>query len=194
MRREWGSPTFTMEPRRLTPAKIGDINDDPGTYPSDREFYQLGLPGRKPNFTLAYIAVGLLNTVIGYVIGVVCLFLLLDWLPTPVVGLIATMIAVVSNFILYKRLVFKTKASWRGELIKFVQVYGFATAIGLAVLTVCIDVAESFDNDCARRQHVFFHINRCNRQLFLLLSVQMSDYAALPTSAQMHTPIRIIYT
>ena len=30
-------------------------------------------PGRKP---LAYIAVGLLNTVIGYVIGVVCLFLL----------------------------------------------------------------------------------------------------------------------
>lgn len=96
-------------------------------------------PGRKP---LAYIAVGLLNTVIGYVIGVVCLFLLLDWLPTPVVGLIATMIAVVSNFILYKRLVFKTKASWRGELIKFVQVYGFATAIGLAVLTVCIDVAN----------------------------------------------------
>ena len=65
-------------------------------------------PGRKP---LAYIAVGLLNTVIGYVIGVVCLFLLLDWLPTPVVGLIATMIAVFSNFILYKRLVFKTKAS-----------------------------------------------------------------------------------
>ena len=84
----------------------------------------------------------MLNTVIGYVIGVVCLFLLLDWLPTPVVGLIATMIAVVSNFILYKRLVFKTKASWRGELIKFVQVYGFATAIGLAVLTVCIDVAN----------------------------------------------------
>ena len=96
-------------------------------------------PDRKP---LAYIAVGLLNTVIGYLIGVVCLFLLLDWLPTPVVGLTATMIAVVSNFILYKRLVFKTRASWRGELIKFVQVYGFATAIGLAVLTVCIDVAN----------------------------------------------------
>ncbi len=75
--------------------------------------------GRKP---LAYIAVGLLNTVIGYVIGVVCLFLLLDLLPTPVVGLIATMIAVLSNFILCKRLVFRTKASLRGELIKFVQV------------------------------------------------------------------------
>ena len=96
-------------------------------------------PGRKP---LAYIAVGLLNTVIGYVIGVVCLYLLLDWLPTPVVGLVATMIGLFSNFVLYKRLVFKTKASWRGELIKFVQVYGFATAIGLAVLTVCIDVAS----------------------------------------------------
>ena len=96
-------------------------------------------PGSKP---LAYIAVGLINTVIGYAIGVVCLFLLLDWLPTPVVGLIATMLAVVSNFILYKSLVFKTKASWRGELTKFVQVYGFATAIGVAVLTVCIDVAN----------------------------------------------------
>ena len=95
--------------------------------------------GRKP---LAYIAVGLLNTVIGYVIGVLCLFLLLDWLPTPVIGLMATMIAVISNFILYKCLVFRTKASWRGELIKFVQVYGFATAIGLAVLTICIDVAN----------------------------------------------------
>ena len=32
-----GSPTFTMEPRRLTPAKIGDNNDDPGKYPPDRE-------------------------------------------------------------------------------------------------------------------------------------------------------------
>ena len=126
-------------------------------------------------------------------IGVVCLFLLLDWLPTPVVGLIATMIAVVSNFILYKRLVFKTKASWRGELIKFVQVYGFATAIGLAVLTVCIDVAN-LPIMIAQGVSMFFHINRRNRQLFLLLSVQMSDYAALPTSAQMHIPIRIIYT
>ena len=96
-------------------------------------------PGKKP---IAYIAVGMLNTVIGYVIGVVCLYLLLEWLPTPVVGLIATVIAVVSNFILYKRLVFKTKASWKGELVKFVQVYGFATVIGLAVLTVCIDVAN----------------------------------------------------
>ena len=96
-------------------------------------------PGKKP---IAYIAVGMLNTVIGYVIGVVCLYLLLEWMPTPVVGLIATVIAVVSNFILYKRLVFKTKASWKGELVKFVQVYGFATVIGLAVLTVCIDVAN----------------------------------------------------
>ena len=96
-------------------------------------------PGRKP---LAYIAVGLLNTVIGYVIGVVCLFLLLDWLPTPVVGLIATIIGITSNFVLYKRLVFKTKANWQGELIKFVKVYGVATAFGLAVLTICIDVLQ----------------------------------------------------
>ena len=96
-------------------------------------------PGRKP---LAYIAVGLLNTVIGYMIAVICLYLLLDWLPTPVVGLIATIIGMISNFIFYKRLVFKTKASWQGELIKFVQVYGFATVIGLTVLTVCIDVAN----------------------------------------------------
>lgn len=94
-------------------------------------------PGKKP---IAYIAVGMLNTAIGYVIGVTCLFLLLDWLPTPVVGLIATVIAVISNFILYKRLVFKTKASWRGELVRFVQVYGIATAFGLAILTFCIDV------------------------------------------------------
>lgn len=96
-------------------------------------------PGRKP---LAYIAVGLLNTVIGYMIAVICLYLLLDWLPTPVVGLIATIIGMISNFIFYKRLVFKTKASWQGELIKFVKVYGVATAVGLAVLTICIDVLK----------------------------------------------------
>ena len=48
-------------------------------------------PGRKQ---LAYIAVGLMNTVIVYVIGVVCFYLLLDWLPKTIVGLVATMIGV----------------------------------------------------------------------------------------------------
>lgn len=86
-----------------------------------------------------YLFVGGLNTVIGYCIGVSLLYLMSDVLITPIIGFLSTIIAVISNFILFKKIVFKTKDNWWDELFRFFKVYAVATVAGIFVLTISLD-------------------------------------------------------
>lgn len=62
-----------------------------------------------------------------------------DVLITPIIGFLSTIIAVISNFILFKKIVFKTKDNWWDELFRFFKVYAVATVAGIFVLTISLD-------------------------------------------------------
>lgn len=88
---------------------------------------------------IKYVLVGGINTVIGYCIGVSLLYLLSDVLFTPVIGILSTIIAVISNYILFKKIVFKSAENWKSEIIRFFKVYAGAVCAGLIVLTIALD-------------------------------------------------------
>lgn len=86
-----------------------------------------------------YLVVGVVNTVIGYAIGVAFLYIFANILITPVIGILSTIVAIISNYVLFKMIVFKTKSSWQSELIRFFKVYLASTVFGVSVLTICMD-------------------------------------------------------
>ena len=86
-----------------------------------------------------YLVVGVLNTAIGYAIGVTFLYVFADILITPVIGIFSTVVAIISNYVLFKTIVFKTKSDWRFELMRFIKVYLVSTVFGVSVLTICMD-------------------------------------------------------
>jgi putative flippase GtrA len=86
-----------------------------------------------------YLFVGVLNTVVGYAIGVTFLYIFANILITPVIGILSTVLAIISNYVLFKTIVFKTKSGWQSELIRFLKVYLVSTVFGVSVLTICMD-------------------------------------------------------
>jgi len=95
--------------------------------------------GIHPNKGMRYIVIGVLNTAMGFMIGLLGLYALHDLLPTPVIGTLTSSVCILLNFIMYRRVVFASTASIFGEFIKFVQVYLGSTVLGIVVLTLFID-------------------------------------------------------
>lgn len=89
-----------------------------------------------------YILVGLMNTAAGYLIGVVALWQMSDTLPTPLIGLIATILSIIWNFIAYKMIVFNSYRNVFAEFLKFINVYLFAAILGILVLTISFDYLQ----------------------------------------------------
>lgn len=86
-----------------------------------------------------YIVIGVFNTAIGFTIGLAGLYALHDLLPTPVIGTITSVICIVLNFIMYRKVVFGSTTNIVGEFFRFMQVYLGSTVFGICVLTLTID-------------------------------------------------------
>ena len=91
------------------------------------------------NKGMRYIAIGVLNTAMGFTIGLLGLYSLHNLLPTPVIGTLTSGLCIVLNFIMYRKVVFASTASIFSEFIKFAQVYLGSSLLGISVLTLCID-------------------------------------------------------
>ena len=90
-----------------------------------------------------YIAIGVLNTAMGFTIGLAGLYALHDVLPTPVIGTLNSVICIILNFVMYRKVVFASTARILGEFFKFVQVYLGSSVLGVCVLTLSIDHLNS---------------------------------------------------
>ena len=90
-----------------------------------------------------YVVVGVLNTGMGFTVGLAGLYALHDLLPTPVIGTLTSCICIVLNFVMYRKVVFVSTAGILGEFFKFMQVYLGSSVLGVCVLTISIDYLNS---------------------------------------------------
>jgi putative flippase GtrA len=91
-----------------------------------------------------YLVVGLWNTIFGYATFSALFFALHDMahvskVPASVVALVvATVVGVANNYVLYRTIVFRSHGAVRSELPRFLVVYAVALAINLVVLPVAL--------------------------------------------------------
>lgn len=88
---------------------------------------------------LRYLAVGGINTVVGYCIGVAVYQLLAASLHIFIIGVVANIIAITLSFLTYKTLVFRTIGHWLEEYLKAYVVYGGVAVFGILLLWLFVD-------------------------------------------------------
>jgi putative flippase GtrA len=91
-----------------------------------------------------YLVVGLWNTIFGYATFAALYYTLheaahVSKVPASVVALVvATVIGVANNYVLYRTIVFRSHGAVRSELPRFLVVYAVALAVDLVVLPVAL--------------------------------------------------------
>lgn len=88
---------------------------------------------------LRYLAVGGVNTLVGYVIGVAAYQQLVGSLHIFVIGILANIVAITFSFLSYKTLVFRSSGHWLQEYLKAYVVYGAVAVIGIFLLWLFVN-------------------------------------------------------
>jgi len=92
------------------------------------------------NLKIKFLIVGFVNTVFGYLIGVINLFLFYNLLGAVIVGLINNVIAITFSFFTYKYFVFEShKTHWFIQYLKSLITYSITGLWGVAVLWFSIE-------------------------------------------------------
>lgn len=86
-----------------------------------------------------YLFIGGINTLAGYLIGVVVYKLLLDSIGIWCVGIVANIIAITFSFFTNKIFVFKTTGNWILEYLKCYIVYGAMALVGVFLLWAFVE-------------------------------------------------------
>ena len=87
-----------------------------------------------------YLIVGILNTIIGYLIGVFTYKNLEVSMGVVGVGFLTNFINITLSFIMYKIFVFKTNKRWVSEYLKCYIVYGNIAILGIFQLWLYIEI------------------------------------------------------
>jgi putative flippase GtrA len=86
-----------------------------------------------------YLVVGVVNTAIGYCLGVGLYYLLSPALHILMIGAIANILAISVSFTTYKLFVFRTRGRWREEYLRGYVVYGGMALVGIVLLWILVD-------------------------------------------------------
>lgn len=89
-----------------------------------------------------YIAVGLLNTIMGYLTGVLIYKVLYGSISILLIGVISSIISISISFATYKIYVFKTNGNWLSEYLKAYVVYGLSALMSIMLLWVLVEKIE----------------------------------------------------
>lgn len=92
-----------------------------------------------PARPVRYLAAGVLNTVVGYFLGVGLYYLLAPEMHVVLIGAIANVLAISFSFVNYKMFVFQTQGGWLREYLRSYLVYGSMAVMGIVVLWILID-------------------------------------------------------
>jgi putative flippase GtrA len=90
---------------------------------------------------VAYLIVGGLNTIFGYVCSALLYYSLYDVLHIVVIGVVASVISITFSFTTYKLLVFRTKGGWLREYGRCYVVYGLSSALSITAMWILVDLA-----------------------------------------------------
>lgn len=86
-----------------------------------------------------YLVAGVVNTIIGYCLGVGLYYLMSPAVHILVIGAIANVLAISVSFTTYKLFVFRTHGRWLGEYLRSYVVYGGMAVVSVVVLWVLVD-------------------------------------------------------
>ena len=87
----------------------------------------------------SYIIVGILNTIIGYLIGVIMFYILKDDFNNLQIAILINFITIFIAYFNYRFFHFKSKKSIPRELFKFYFTYLIAASINVALFSVFLD-------------------------------------------------------
>ena len=103
----------------------------------------LGNVGSKSNkkFFTKYIITGFINTLFGYLIGILNFYIFYELFGIIFVSIISNILAITFSFVTYKFFVFKTsKLFWIKEYFKIYLVYFISIILNTCVLWICIEI------------------------------------------------------
>jgi putative flippase GtrA len=103
-----------------------------------------------------YLAVGALNTGVGYLAFVACNLALDGAIPHAylVANLAANVVAITVAFLGYKLFVFRTRGNWAAEYLRTYVVYGGTILLGLVLLPALVAIARRVLPDAALAPYV----------------------------------------
>lgn len=91
-----------------------------------------------PHQKLRYLLVGILNTIVGYGLGVGIYRLGHPHLSLIEIGIVSNVLAITFSFVTYKCLVFQTQGQWLREYARAYLVYGGTALLGIALLWLLV--------------------------------------------------------
>ncbi len=91
-----------------------------------------------PHKELRYLMVGMLNTVVGYGLGVGSYMVGHPYFSLVGIGVISNVLAITFSFMTYKCLVFETQGQWLREYVRAYLVYGSTALFGIVLLWLLV--------------------------------------------------------
>lgn len=86
-----------------------------------------------------YLIVGITNTILGYLIGVLAYNFLYGFIDIVIIGIISSIISISISFATYKIYVFKTNGNWFREYLKAYVVYGVSAFVSIGLLWLFVE-------------------------------------------------------
>jgi putative flippase GtrA len=87
-----------------------------------------------PHKELRYLVVGVLNTVVGYGIGVMIYTVCHPHVSLSGIGIVSNVLAITFSVVTYKCMVFQTQGQWFREYVRAYLIYGGTALLGIALL------------------------------------------------------------
>ena len=88
-----------------------------------------------------FVIVGFINTVFGYLSGLLNYFIFFETIGIIGVGIINNVVNITFAFVMFKKFVFKTiNTNWFFEYLRSYVVYGVKGIAGIFVLWLCISI------------------------------------------------------
>lgn len=88
---------------------------------------------------IRYLVAGLWNTIFGYMVGIVIYNMFNEYIGIIIIGIITSILSITMAFLTYKLFVFRTNGNWWAEYLRAYLVYGFTSALSVAILWVLVD-------------------------------------------------------
>lgn len=88
---------------------------------------------------LRYLVGGAWNTLFGYGVTVGLYLAFSHMLHIMLIGVIANVLAISMNFVVYKIFVFRSHGKWREEYLRSYVVYGGTAIVGIILLWLLVD-------------------------------------------------------
>lgn len=87
-----------------------------------------------------YIVIGGINTIFGYLCGVLLYYFLNNRIKIILILIISNIISITFSFLTYKLFVFRTLGNWIEEYIRCCLLYGGVSVIGISLTWLFLDI------------------------------------------------------